>query len=362
MKKNYLGYLLRLIPILCLTALVTSCGKDKKVGPSGITLPLVQYGTATAKRLFIPVTKIGSQTVSYFSIFDTGSSGMTMDATDILPPNMITSSGITVPGDSVLINGITVTSQTSTISFGSKTALTKEYGNLAYAPITIGDKNGSTTIKRIPFFLYYKIIDQNGNQLPAHSSDIFGVGPGTNFAFSAILSPLSYINYSAGLTSGFKLATLNGNDFNTTNGIYVPGLLTIGLTESDLSAGSGFIMHPLNQSSSGGYSPNIAANISYNGNNISGFVLFDTGTPSITIIEDPNATNSIGDLPTNTTVTLTTNEGFKYQYITNSTSTLTEVENPNLTGDFRTIFSINFFIQNEYLTDYINHQIGLKNN
>jgi len=363
MEKKYSGYLLQLISAFCIVLLVTSCNKDKRVVPEGnpVTLPLIEYGSDQAKRIFIPITQLGGQTIKeYYSIFDTGSAGMTIDATDILPASMITSSGITVPGDSVLINGITVTSRTSTVSFGSKNALTKEYGNLAYASVTIGDQNGSTTIKRIPFFLYYKIIDQNGKQLPAHSSDIFGVGPGYSYAFNEVLSPLTYIS-TTGLTNGFKLAILNGSDFNTTSGVYVPGLLTIGLTQSDLSSQSGFIMHPLNFSQSGGYLPNIPATISYSGKSIQTQILFDTGTPSVTIIEDQTA-NSIGNLPSNTLVTLTTNEGFKYQYTTNSTSTLTAVENPNTTGDFRTIYSIAFFIQNEYLTDYTNHQIGLKNN
>lgn len=362
MKKIYLSCLPQLILFLFIAVFISACKKEQKTNPEGtpITLPLIQYGSDAAKRVFIPITKIGSQSVKYYTIFDTGSAGLTMDATDIIPDAMITSSGIIFDGDSVVINGITITSQTSVVNFGSKNALTKEYGNLAYAPMTIGDGNGNTSIKRVPFFLYYKVVDQNGHQLAAHSSDIFGVGPGYSYAFNSVLSPLSYVS-TPGLTSGIKLATFNANEFNSTNGIYVPGLLTIGLTSADLSH-SGFIMHGLTFNSSGGYLPNIPATISYNGKNISTLVLFDTGTPSITVIEDQTATNSIGDLPSNTTVTLTTDAGFKYQYVTNNTSLLTTIENPNSTGDFRTIYSIAFFIQNEYLTDYVHHQIGLKNN
>jgi hypothetical protein len=72
--------------------------------------------------------------------------------------------------------------------------------------------------------------------------------------------------------------------------------------------------------------------------------------------------NSTGQLPANTQVTVTTNMGFTYTYTTTSTTNLTQVENPNATGDYRTIFGIDFFMDNEYLTDYANHQIGLKNN
>jgi hypothetical protein len=68
---------------------------------------------------------------------------MTMDATDILPAEMITADGITVTGDSVVVNGITVTSKTSHISFGDNVSTTTEYGNLAYANITIGNSLGT---------------------------------------------------------------------------------------------------------------------------------------------------------------------------------------------------------------------------
>jgi hypothetical protein len=139
----------------------------------------------------------------------------------------------------------------------------------------------------------------------------------------------------------------------------VENLLTLGLTSADLNS-SGFIMHPLSIIDQGGYSPDIPGTITYNGNTISATLLFDTGTPSITIIEDKTA--SIGNLPKNTVVTVTTNKGFTYTYTTTDTNNLTEVQNPNNTKDYRSIFSIDFFVDNEFLTDYAGHQIGLKNN
>ena len=47
--------------------------------------------------------------MNYFTVFDTGSAGFTIDATGILPASMITNSGIQIAGDSVTVNGITVT-------------------------------------------------------------------------------------------------------------------------------------------------------------------------------------------------------------------------------------------------------------
>jgi hypothetical protein len=353
---------------IILIVLANSCSKDKKdvVKPIATTngaviLGLYQYGADTGKRVFIPITKVGTQTVNYFSVFDTGSAGMTIDAHDIVPAAMITSTGFNFTGDSVVVNGITITSQQSVITYGNKTGLTKEYGNLAYAPITIGDRNGNTSAKRVPIFLYYKVVDgTTGKTITVtHSLDVFGVGPGVSYVNSLIPSLLTYFNVNSSLINGFKLAVLPSKNFISTP-TYVAGLLTIGLTSSDITS-DGFIMHPF--SNTGGViSANIPSTISYSGQSISAQVLFDTGTPQISTIENTLAVNSTGQLPANTVVTITTNKGFVYTYTTTSTANLTAVENPRVTGDYRTIFGIDFFISNEYLTDYQNHQIGLKNN
>ncbi len=363
MKHNYKTRF-PLICILFLGILFSSCKKEKSTPTPTVAKPvslgLIQFGNSNGKRVFLPISKIGTQNVSYYGVFDTGSSGMTMDASGILPASMITSSGIAIAGDSVVVNGITVTSQQAVISFGDKLSSTKEYGNLAYAAITIGDASGNLLLKRIPFFLYYKIVDGNGTALPAHSSDVFGVGPGMSYANSSIVSPLSFYSPGTGLTKGFRLALLNSTSFNST-GVNTAGLLNIGLTAADLSSSS-FVMHPLTFYSAGGYSPNIPATITYNGTSTAALVLFDTGTPAITMIEDPKATAKIGSLPANSIVKVVTNQGFTYQYTTTSTSNLTSIQNPNNTGDYRSIFNIDFFIKNEFLTDYTNHKIGLKNN
>lgn len=360
MKKNCFSRILQLLPILGFIIFTASCKKDKvppAVKPT--TLGLVEYGTGNGKRIFIPITKVGNYSVNYFGVFDTGSPGLTIDATDIIPSTMITADGITVAGDSVNVNGITITSQATTINYGDAINGTKEYGNLAYATFTVGDQNGTLNLKRIPFFLYYKVVTNKGVQLPSHSSDVFGVDPSISFVNSAISSPLRAVNTGTNLTSGFKLATLQSAGF-TSGSTSVPGLLTIGLTQSDLNS-SGFIMHPLKNNGPSGYSPNIPASITYGNKTISASVLFDTGTPHVTIIEDQTA-NSLGNLPAGSVVKVVTNKGFTYQYTTTSATNLTEIQNPANTNDFRTIFSIDFFMYNEMLIDYTNHQIGLKNN
>jgi hypothetical protein len=364
MEKIYRGNFQLIIWGLFLIVLIASCKKDHTPAPTPAPKPIATLGlyelqSTIYRRVIIPISQVGTVKKTYYSIFDTGSSAMTIDAEGLIPASMITSAGITIPGDSLVVNDITVTKQTATLTFGDATNGTKEYGNLAYAIITIGDANGSVTTKRIPFFMYYKAVDlTSGKNLDAHSNDVFGVGPNNRFKNLSIASPLSYFTTSANVTQGFKLSKFNKTSFST-NGTYVADLLTIGLVPDDLSS-AGFIMHQLTQSSAG-YSPNIPATINFNGKSIQGTLLFDTGTPAFANIEDPNATTNQTTLPSNSSVTITTTSGFSYQYTTTSDYNLTQVLNPSYTHDPRTIFSIDFFADNQFLLDYTNHQIGLKN-
>jgi hypothetical protein len=372
MRKIYLKYLPLLATGLFLSMLIASCKKEPKVTPVVTpaapiaTLGLYELDSGVYKRVFIAISKVGNLSVTYYSIFDTGSTGMTLDATSLLPTTMITSSGITVPGDSVNVNGITVTNQTSIIAYGDAQSEVQEFGNLAYTTVELGDQNGNYTTGRIPIFLYYKIVDvTTGQKLPPHSNDVFGVGPGVSFANSTIASPLSYFTEKNGGISGFKLALFNNEEF-TTYGNYVAGLLTIGLVPKDISSSSGFALHPLTYYSQGGYSADIPATITYAGNTVQATVLFDTGTPAISLIANQNAPSNVTTLPDGTSVTLTTAAGFSYTYTVNNNvnniDDLTQVTKPSYTGDPRTIFSINFFTDNEYMLDYKDHEIGLKNN
>ncbi|WP_179414004.1 hypothetical protein HDF19_17380 [Mucilaginibacter sp. E4BP6] len=378
MKNKYLPKYLPLICVLLITAVV-SCKKDKTtnktsttINPTGTNIGLFEYKDSVDAndvyyRIFIPITQVGNQTVNYDEVFDTGSAGLTLDASGIIPDSLITNNGFKFIGDSVVVNGVTITSHTSVMEYGDALSGTNVYGNVAYASITLGNQTGSgVTIKRVPIFLYYKVLDITGKdsvkETTPHSADIFGVSPEYSYASTLIQSPLSYYTPGTGLTNGFKLSKLVQADF-TNNGVYEQNILTLGLTNADLNS-SGFIMHNYASSytSVDGYSPDIPGTITYNGNTISANFLFDTGTPQISIIEDPKATQTIGVLPANSTITLKTQDGFSYTYTTAKTTNVTEVQNPKNTDDYRTIFSLEFFTTNEFLTNYTGHEIGLKNN
>jgi hypothetical protein len=371
MKKKYTLKNLSLFSCMLFLLFLASCKKDNKKpdggGPGPVETTPVKLGvyavdSAIYKLLLMPITKVGTQTVSFDLVYDTGSGGLVIDATGILPASMIGSAGFTFTGDSTVVDGITITNQTDMIQYGDDNNTTdKVYGNLAYANVTIGDNNGNITVKRLPFFIYYKAVDSKGNKLPAHDFDVFGVSPEYDITFANnayITSPFIYHTYGAGLTKGFKMSAIPASQYSF-NGTYVPAI-SLGLTPDDLGAAGGFTMSTLSFYQGEGYVPIIPATISYSGKTFNGDILFDTGTEPYNYIEDPTGASSPTLLGNGVTVTTNLNSGFNYTFTTTPTDYLSYVENPTNSGSNVTVMSLEFFLNNEYLIDFTNHKMGLK--
>lgn len=371
MKKGYLATNIVVISLLFLLLAIASCKKNDnnnvKTVPVATPKQLGLYETDSSiyKLLVIDISNIGTQPVNYGLVFDTGSGGMVIDAKGVVPATMITSTGFNFTGDSTVVNGITITSQTQIVEYGNDAAsIDKVYGNLAYASVTVGDQNGNIVIKRLPFFLYYKAVSATGAVYAAHDFDVFGVNEEYDVVFpnnAHITSPFRYFDPGNGLTKGFKLARLNAANFSY-SGTYVPGAITLGLTASDLSSSSGFFMTQLSFYAGTGYPPVVPATVTYNSKSFSTEMLFDTGTDPYSYIEDPAFTGSITPLPSGTAITVGTNFGFSYNYTTSTVDNLTDVENPTTSGGVFSIMGLEFFLNNEYMLDFANHKLGLKRN
>jgi hypothetical protein len=377
MQKNNFTPKFSLIFMAFALLIIASCKKDNNGSGSGgggtnvivnatpVKMGLFERDTDIYKLLYVDVATVGTGKKEYDLLFDTGSGGMVLDAQGILPDKMITANGFTFTGDSTTVAGIVITNQKSIITYGDDDSTeTKVYGNLAYAPVTIGDPSGNVTIKRLPFFLYYKAIDANGTKEEVHNFDTFGVSDEYDITFSngvSIQSPFSYFTPGTGLTKGFKMAALGTSNF-TSQGFFVPNVVTIGLTASDLAVSSGFLMHQLTFQSGDGYAPIIPSTIGYNGRTFNAQSVFDTGTTPYSYIEDRSAKPGINLLPANTEVSINTTEGFSDSYSVSLTNNITYVENPSASGNAISIFGLPFFLTNSYLLNYENHNIGLKNN
>ena len=249
MKKRYpLKNLLFLSLLLSLFSIV-SCKKDNNnnqnknqvVDASPKKLGLYEADSGEYRELIVAISQVGTQTVDDGFVFDTGSGGMVLDASGTVPASIVTSSGFSFTGDSTVVNGITITKQTSTLQYGADSStLTTVYGNLAYANVTLGDQGENIVVKRMPFCLYYKATDANGNTLPAHYFDTFGVNSEYIY-FSGggfITSPFSYFSPGTGLTKGFKMGALGTTNFSY-QGTYVAGAVSLGLTAADLASSAG---------------------------------------------------------------------------------------------------------------------------
>ena len=379
MKKRYVSTCV-LSAIFASLLLLSTCKKENTTHTTVNTTPTVatpvslglyeQADSSIYKLIFMIVPKVGNITLNsnYDGlVFDTGSGGLVLDAHDILPSSMITTSGFTFTGDSTVVDGITITNQTSTIVYGDDKATDATvYGNLAYASVEIGDPSDKTiTVKRVPFFLYYKS-EQSGTTLPNHEFDVLGVNSEFDQHFSngvTIASPFSYYDPGTGLTRGFKMSPLGTSNFSTADEIpLTTGAVTVGLTAADISSTSPFKFTTLSYDASEGAVPVVPATVSYNGNSASSYVVFDTGTDPYNYIEINTAPATTTQLPSGTAVSITTTSPvFTYPFTVTATDYLTYVENPTASGTNVSVLSLEYFLNNGYLIDYPDHKLGLKN-
>ncbi|WCT11433.1 hypothetical protein [Mucilaginibacter jinjuensis] len=361
MKQPYTR-LSRLLALgLSFLLFLTSCKKDNTQQPetSYATLGLYELQLSDADHLLLMhITQVGNQPIDDYSRFDTGSTGLVLDADGMLPASMFNASGFTISGDSLVYSGITVTNKRDTVSYGIAGLSTVHlYGNIAYATVKLGDDNGHVTTTRLPFLIYYKCVSgESGETLPPHSFDVFGVsvldGPGV-----ILNSPLRHFKLPAYLASGFKLGSLNFKALITDKVTYVPGLLTIGLTKQQLFS-SGFISHPIASETNA----LIEATVQYDGNPAASYATFDTGSSGFSNLETGIKGNNNTILSGDDKITLSTRHGFNYNYMAGVNSNPTAVQTTPYPNSDVNIFSINFFDHHEYLLNYENYSVGLKNN
>ena len=356
--------------MLLFTFIIASCKKNDSDsnGPTPVTtkskkLGVYETNSAGYRELLMNISKIGSNATDLDLVFDTGSGGMVIDANGIIPASMISASGFVFTGDSTVVNGITITNQASAVKYGDdNSTVNTVYGNLAFADVTVGDEKGNIVVKRLPFFLYYKAVDEQENPYPAHEFDIFGVSDQTDITFPnavELSSPFKYYDPGNGLKKGFKIDALGTTHFSK-EGTYVQ-VLTVGLTDADVNY-SGFTVNTFPYISGKGYLPVVPGSVGLLGSYIFAEMVFDTGTSPYSVIEYSGAPSSAVSIKANSAMSIVTSSGFTYNFSTSASQNQTMVENPEYSGTQISIIGLDFFINNEYLLDYDDHEMGLKNN
>lgn len=328
------------------------------------------------KRLLMTITQVGSKPVSLKTVFDTGSEGMVLNASAVLPAEMITPNGIDLKGQSSLtINGITITNVKDSTSYGEPPSTRKYYGQIAYTTLVLGDNTSNITTKNMPIFLVYSgtkvATGANAPLDPDPMVDgICGVNNMSTFngdvitKRSQIKGPFSYLDYGPGVDAGISLDAINDADNvnlvsqSANRIIYSAPLLEVGIGGGSESE---YIMQQQRLSTDGStLIPQVHGRIYFGGEQFDGAVLFDTGTSFGESISDPvtNAPDTYV-LDNNTPVSFSTKEGFSYRYATDQKAYATKIV-PNHSGKLgRSIWGLPFFNDHYFLLDYTTNQIGI---
>jgi hypothetical protein len=365
--------------------LLNSCRKSDaslspadKAATSVISNPVVldllpaQNQSAGDRRLFLPIVQVGATNKSNLRvIFDSGSEGMVFSATSLFASNLISDTGMVINNkDSAVINGVTITSAKVSSTYGDPPATRTFYGNIAYTTMVLGDQSGSIITERMPFMLVYKGVNNQTGAAVAVDSSSDGIAGVISSGFAPgeasilvtsrenIKSPLNYLNYSGNLYAGWMLSPLSTIGWtNVASNATTPAspLLTVGLTAG---MEAGFALQTQRLDIGNLYDPDVVGTISYTGQTIpNSSVVFDTGTPVGFSIYNSSEGTTL-PLPAGEPVQLSTAQGFDYSYTTDAVLFQTVVQS---TGQTRSIFGLDFFLNTYYLLDYTNHFIGLKN-
>lgn len=384
MKYNVLKSFGKLLPFSLLT-LVYSCKKsdfqdsgnpqfssgvsaDQLTSPTTINLLPGQNPQTKSRRIFLPISQVGSNNVNLKMVFDTGSEGLVFQATAVLPLELVADTGIVIKDrDSLIVNGITVTRAKVKSIYGDGADKRTFNGNIAYANIRIGDGSGNVRTKRMPFVVIYKgVYDDTQVSVPVdkNSDGIAGVYssgdpiPGLVTKRGDIKSPFGYLNLAPGLHAGFTLAPLSYINWdNVTDYTSTPGqpLLTIGL--DDQSRG-GFTVQA-QKPATAGFFPNLHATVlEQNAAPAKLAILLDTGTPrgNELFLQIPAPTRIFTSDP----VSFNTPEGFSYSYIPDAGYNITRLLPLPPNPAREAIYGINFFLENAFQLDYTAHTIGLQ--
>jgi hypothetical protein len=390
-----------------LVAIPGGCGGSSNSAPAvnavsgAIEQPVVinlypNQSATTVPRLVMMATSVGSTPVSMPLIFDTGSAGVTLYAPSIFPSSMVSSAGFVFPSGqtSITYNGITVTNQQGTRTYGS-TDLRAQNGNIGYAQLTFGDAQGQLTTEVMPILLYYSITDVLTGlplEVPSFQQGIFGVAgtsgsivlpgsvappggypacaTGTN-STCYVVSALKYLKYGSSISAGFMLspATIQSCDIGTAGSCAPVPMLTIGLSAAS-KAGFSTVSLPCppngytGPASIAGYPvcqktiENTTVMVSGDtAGTIIGSAVFDTGTANVQIAT-PAGSSFPSTVPVGSTLLVTTPSGFTYSYNSSISDPFATIVNADFSGS--TVIGIGYFTTNSFFIDFSSGTEGWK--
>jgi hypothetical protein len=352
------------------------------------TLNLYPVNYAVNPRLFVFV-QAGTEHLALPLAFDTGSSGMTLNALRVFPPSIVDANGFKFPPgeDSITYSGIMVTKVHAQRMYGGAGGRT-EIGNIGFAQISFGDAGGMLTTRMMPVLFFYSMTEAgtvlSGGSQPQEGW--FGVNSAldelvvdgvtesqSGFPECAlgvtgtcvVASVLDYLSYAPGTSAGLLLsqAQLEQCDVTVPLNCTPQPILTVGLTDSmkegfsrwNLSCGTRLVAgyHPCAATV-----PNTVFTVT---GSASGMLiapsLFDSGTPEI-LIRVPMSTVFPPAIYGGEAATVNTPSGFDYNYQSASEGIYSTAVAYTTTPEI--VVGLPFFTQNLFYIDLANGDEGWK--
>ncbi|HTO62219.1 MAG TPA: hypothetical protein VMM15_13300 [Bradyrhizobium sp.] len=255
------------------------------------TVPLIKLeypgNPPNIRMLYIRLLALGDRRVDQPLLFDTGSAGMTVECSVVLPANLCSESGIAIK-KTLELDGITVTTEKAVLNYGTY----DEYGNIAMARVTIGAREQPiATAAAIPLLVRYKKVRRATGEVvggPLWPKGTFGVSPvGGAGPERTLTSPLMAIRPENGLRRGYYLSPI-GTDWkictNEEGNCPEVAALHIGISES---VRSGFKTSKWQRADAHYNFPTIDACIAWGDESVCRPTLYDTGNSTIMVAGKP---------------------------------------------------------------------------
>ena len=279
-------------------------------------------------RVLLNIASVGDNKLNVRGILDTGSSGLTLNALQIFPPDMISSNGFVFKAgeNQINYNGIIVTKLMATRFYGkqSKGGGTNRTGNLGFAQVSLGDR-GEIRTALIPILFVFKDTGKPISKNSGDADNTIGVNSeldsvgqdvtiqGSNLASTntsvtgtvldpfpictvqsttpcSLMSPLRGISYVAGVRAGYVLNSFPLNNC-TTDPNYCSGhpgnYLVLGLDENLIKGFSSAQLRCATSTVEVESCNQIVQNAKINADQKSFVwnVIFDTGAPTVRVTD-----------------------------------------------------------------------------
>lgn len=323
---------------------------------TSLTVPLIKQeypgNPPDIHTVYVPIRSVGNRRVGFPILLDTGSAGMTIECSLVLPKSLCSVDGIRIDRE-LELDGVTVTTQQIVSRYGTY----DEYGHLAYAEVAFGDADRPVRTQRMPLLIRYKKVCRTTGEIvggPLWPKGIFGVAPVLGQVDGLLVSPIDQVGLPDGLHRGFHLSPFGETWAICTNELGdcpTVDALHIGLDDNIRAS---FEMAPLRASPSRHYRPFVDSCLDWPGNRVCAPTLYDTGNATIAIAGRPPVGSGM-TLPRGTEIVLTGPAASSWQFKARDTN---EVEfSPH--SDIHLI-GVRYFETNSLLIDLETREIGFR--